>query len=180
MADAMGQSLSEPEEMTLAYLSGYFFSKLLKYHQLLKYHLKTCTICNTQGEKITHETFTELQQNDLFLYFKLYDTASTTLYKCSAHFVSFIRCIIQVANYCYEKYLEQPGFVNMVKMSVLTHVTQLPQFCTIPMTHRLISLVARTMLVYKIKWLNSSLKAPKKRVNKKTKATTKLEKLTHV
>jgi hypothetical protein len=175
MVDALAQLLSDSEEMALAYLSGYFFNKLLKYHR------NVCTTCNIHGEKIARETFAELQQNDIFIYFKLYDTMYATLYKCSAHFVSLVRTIILVTNYSYEKYLEQPGFVNTVKVSVLTHCMELPQFCTTQMANRLISLVARTMLVYKIKWLNSNLKATKKiRGSKKTKATKKLEKLTHV
>jgi hypothetical protein len=176
MYSALGQPLSVPEEMALGYLSGYFFRKLLNYHK------RTCDKCGMYGHIIDRAGLTtNLEQNEIFLYFKLYDTTPCTLYKCSEYFVSLIRCVIQVAKYCFDKYVEQPGFVNMVKMSVLTHLSELPQLCTSHMTTRLLSLVARTMLVYNIKWLNSTLRATKKFcAKKKTKAVKKLEKLSHV
>jgi hypothetical protein len=108
-------------------------------------------------------------------------TTSATLYKCSDHFLSFVRVILQITNHCYAHVIESPQFVGMVTRSVLAHVIQLPRMCTVRMTERLVQLVVRTILVYKLKWLNSDLRNAKKftRGKKKTAKEKKLEKLTH-
>jgi hypothetical protein len=160
--------------MALAYVSGYFLGKLIKYHKSF------CSICSSHGEKVTSST-TCFKENELFLYFKRYKTTSATLYKCSDHFLSFVRVILQITNHCYAHVIESPQFVGMVTRSVLAHVIQLPRMCTVRMTERLVQLVVRTILVYKLKWLNSDLRNAKKftRGKKKTAKEKKLEKLTH-
>jgi hypothetical protein len=166
-------SLSASEEMVLAYISGYFFGKLLKYHK------GACISCSSYGEKITSST-TCFKENKLFIYFKQYKMNSATLYTCSDHLVSFVCAILQITNYCYAKCIESPQFVSLVTNSVLTHLMQWPELCTSRMTERFVRLVARTMLVYKLKWLNSELKTRKKSSKKKSAKEKKFDKLTHM
>ena len=177
---ALNKPLNVAEESVLTYCTGYFFRKLLEFHTVKKV-LVPCDTCSTHGEKFTQHS-TVQSQSDLFLYFKRYNTDSATLYKCSDHFVHFVQTIIQVTNYCAEYILDENRIVSLIVLSVRIHLTSFPQFCSDDKLERFISFVARTMLVYRVKWLNNELKSKKKYTKgkgKKTKATRKLEKLTH-
>jgi hypothetical protein len=71
-ATAFSKPLSEAEEIGLEYCSGYFFGKLLKYHKT------ACTTCAVNGSKVTSSTVA-FKQNEIFLYFKRFQTDSATL-----------------------------------------------------------------------------------------------------
>lgn len=159
MVRAVESSLTDTEETVLSYCSGYFFKKLIRYHGK-----KECQLCVAHGEKFTAVSTIE-QQSDIFMFFKRYNTTSATLYKCSEHFKDFVRTIIKVTNYCNDYFvLPEVPIVNMVLLSVKKHLVQesLPKFCTETKLDRFTKLVAKTMLVYRIKWLNGKLKVKKK------------------
>ena len=132
------------------------------------------------------------QQSDIFMYFKRYNTTAATLYKCSEHFNDYVRTIIKVTNYCVDYLIDEAPFVNMVWLSAKQHLIPetLPKFCKELKLERFTKLVARTMLVYRIKWLNGKLavkkkftrgkgKAKRKGKSAMSKSQKKLEKLTH-
>ena len=187
MVTALERSLSDTEETVLSYCSGYFFKKLMGYHN------KNCQQCSSHGEKFTADSIVQ-QQSDIFMFFKRYSTPTATLYKCSDHFKDFVRTIIKVTNYCADYFIApEVPIVNMVLMSVKAHLIQssLPKLCNEAKLERFTKLVARTMLAYRIKWLNGKLKVKKKftkgsakGIRKRSKSTMsksqkKLEKLIH-
>ena len=163
MLTALSKPLSESEVAILSYCSGYFFRKLLEFHTVKKV-LQPCEVCSCHGEKFSQprQSSILLTQSDLFLYFKRYNTDSATLFKCSEHFMHFIQTIIQVTHYCADLILDEDRIVNIICLSVNKHLHNLPQFCSSNKSDRFVSLVARTMLVYRIKWLNNELKSKKK------------------
>ena len=177
---ALDKELSVAEVSILAYCSGYFFRRLLGFHTFKKATVP-CDVCNLHGEKFTQSSVVQTQ-SDLFLYFKRFHTDSATLYKCSDHFVDFVQTIIKVTNFCADHILDEDRIVNVVLLSVRKHLSNFPQFCSDDKFDRFVSLVARTMVVYRIKWLNSDLKSKKKFTRgkgKKSKSAKKLDKLTH-
>ena len=184
MMTALSKPLSEAEVSILSYCAGYFFRRLLAFHTVKKV-VVPCQVCSIHGEKFTNSSVVQTQ-SDLFLFFKRYNTDSATLFKCSEHFIDFVQTVIQVTHYCADFILDEDRIVNIIRCSVKKHLSNFPQFCSTDKFDRFVSLVARTMLVYRIKWLNSSLKSKKKfkrgkgKKKKKTKSDRKLEKLTHV
>ena len=183
MVRALNIPLSESEHSILEYLAGFFFRKLLQFHSVKKV-AKSCSTCGVHGHKITSTSVLE-QKSDLFLFIKRYNTDTATLYKCSSHFVHLIQVIIQVANFFVEHLLDQPRIVNMIRLSIREHLANFPQFCTDAKFDRLVSYVARTIVVYRAKWLNNDLRALKKAKKgrgrkSKSKSDKKLEKLMHM
>ena len=138
-------------------------------------------------EKSLQQSLQLRTKNDIFMFFKRYNTTNATLYKCSEHFKDFVRAIIKVTNYCFDYFIDpEVPIVNMVLLSVKAHLVQetLPKFCNQTKLERFTKLVARTMLAYRIKWLNGKLSVKKKFTRGKSKsnmskAKKKLAKLTH-
>ena len=191
----MNMSLSEEEEIALPYTCGYFLKRLIKFHDTKKFKSRKidCHACKNHGEKITNLT-DSYRANDLVLYFRRYESNDATLWKCTSHFQDYVGSIIKIVNYCLEHFIEIEGFVSLVECSVESYLSQIPDFCCKEMRVRFVRCVARTMVYYKLKWLNNDLKkcraerkkkkakGPRKknaRKTKKTKVDKKLEKLTH-
>ena len=190
---ALSVPLSESELAVLGYCAGFFFSKLLHFHTVKKVVTK-CQVCSVNGDKITSTSVMQ-HKSDLFLFLKRYNTASATLYKCTPQFTLFVQVIIQVANFFVEHLLDSPRIVNMIRCTIREHLdtSHFPEFCSDAKLDRFVSYVARTMVVYRTKWLNNDLKSLSKKSKSKkggkkskkggkstkSKSDKKLEKLMH-
>ena len=161
------QALSVPftmaEEISLPYVTGYFFKKLLSFHKKSGYQ---CDKCGIHGEKVTSMT-EAFEANDLILYFRRYESDNATLFKCTPEFKGYVQKVSQVTNFCFIHLLDFEGIVGLIQNSVGHYVTDHPQFCSDEMRTKFLTFVARVFTCYKTKWLNDERKKTKKQRAKK-------------
>ncbi len=112
--------------------------------------------CDQHGGKMTVDT-TEFPLSQLFVYLKRYDTDKSTLNTPTEAFSSFVRKVSSLTHYCLNKYLSHGGVMNSIAAAVKEN-TESPQFCTEEMKQKVILQIIRTILNYKLKWQNDTIK----------------------
>jgi hypothetical protein len=169
---ALNASFSSSDDAALEYVSGHFFRQLLK-----KLHSSDCARCSSFGQKIVHCNVPQsVHKSEVFLYLKRFSTENATLYKCNNDMVLLVKCVMKVSNYVFENHPTQRGIVGQIVSTIRKHVL-LPALCSDVVLTRFLQLIARTMILYKIKWFNDTLKTSK--VTKASKKPAKLRKLMH-
>ena len=169
---ATEKAMTVQEKGTLPYVSGYFFRRLMGFHQ------SNCDICSQHGSKIT-ASFVPSDDSELFLFLKRYSNEKATLYKCTDHMESFIWKIIQISVFCFQNHMDSSGIVGKINHACHLYMENIPNFCS-NMKDRFVKLVAKVMIVFHMKWKNQELKALKRGSgNKGSKSEKKLKKLTN-
>ena len=166
------KNLDLEEENCLEYLSGYFYKRLLGFHSD-----KDCIQCSKYAQKYSKDSLTD-SVSHIFLYFKRFNTEKATLYDCKMEFVSYVRYILQICSFVFEKLPDAENIIEIVIQSCLKFSPSSLHLCSNQMIYRFTHVVARTILFYKVKWNNDKLrkKEPK---SKKSHAKKKVEKLSH-
>ncbi len=173
---AMGTESTVLEKQAEEYFAGYCF------HRLLNFHQEECETCNKHGsnELMTTEN---VSGSSLFLFLKRYNTSNARLYKCSPLLLSYISCLTKIASHCFEKHMEKKGIVKLICTTAKKYLENVPALCSSAKSEKFASLVARTVIVYHLKWKNRQLSSSKKTQKRKTKhhpQAAKLSKLTHM
>ena len=101
------------EEQTLRYFSGYIFRRLLSFHVK-----KSCEICESFGGKIGPDSVS-VQEEDLFVALKPFSDDRSSLFTCSAVFVSYVKKVCQLVDYCFKNYLTSPAIMKSLNCAVV-------------------------------------------------------------
>ena len=108
------------EENVLMYISGYFLRRLINMHKQ-----KECDTCEQNGSKLESSESPNVSMNELFLYLKRF-TSSSQLYKCSPHFISYVKAIIQLTIFSIENFFFMGNIGNMITNTALMYISQTP------------------------------------------------------
>ena len=97
----------------------------------------------------------------IFLFLKRYQGTPSSLYLCSDEFCQYIKYIVQISVYCFQNIMDQQGIISIIRLSVQNHHPGPPKICDQHVA-RFIMLVARTVVLYNVKWYNGELRASRR------------------
>ena len=161
---ALSPQFSWLEEQGLVYFAGYAVRKIYRdYHK----DGEKCGSCEVLGERMEKGPCPTLLTSDLFLWLKRYDE-NCRMYKPTPVFTDFVKKVSLLVGYCFASHLEKSRFMSSIKSQVLQYIT-CPTFCTPVMKGKVVHLLVKTLCMYKLKWLNDSLRNSKKKSARKLK-----------
>ncbi len=158
---AITAELSAEEGQALEYFAGYCL------YRTMKTHCGDCESCQSLGTKMTVET-KEIQGSEMFLWLKRYNTDSATLYRAGQELRAYVKNIVLVTNFLFFRYIALCGISAFVKQAVLKFIAP-PAFCSNNIREKFVTHTIRTLLHYKVKWLNESIRTDFQKSAKKLK-----------
>ncbi len=148
--------LKECEPQAVEYFAGYILKKIKEAHIQ-----DSCTDCDQFSKKITVNT-TNFEASQLFIFLKRYDDDKSTLYAPETVFTAFVSEVSKITHYCLDKYIAQSGLQAGIRSAIDKNVLSI-NFCSKTMEEKTISLIVRTILNYKLKWINDEIKTQSKK-----------------
>ncbi len=162
---ALTQKSSLFEDQAIVYIGGYIVKKVIE-----KFHSKSCEKCSTFGTHATSQPDT-VPSGEFFIWLKKYDDNSK-LYVPSPEFSDYIRKLCLLAVHCFYKHLSSPKVLQSATHAALKYIWA-PEFCSTHVKEKTANLVMKTVLSYKLKWLNDSIRSTA------TQSQKKLQKIMH-
>jgi hypothetical protein len=156
---ALSMELTSSESQALEYFGGYVLKKMTKIHS------GECEVCCNLGSKMTVAT-TGIEFSEIFLLLKRYDTDSATLFRPSAEMTRYVKNVLLLFNFCFAKYRTTPNILKLLE-TVTNQFIWPPKFCCDTVRERVCSHIVKTLLLYKVKWLNNDYLSNNKRKNKR-------------
>ncbi len=159
---ALNMTFTIFEEQALQYISGFVLNKVLK-----KFHVTECGKCCLFSSKVTIQT-REIQEHEVFVWLKRFDDDNCTLFSPQPCFTAYVRNIFQVVEFLLFNNLCNYKLMKSLNNIVLKYIFP-PKFCCPKVQESTVALVIKTLVLYKLKWMNSSLKSDLKSSTRKLK-----------
>ncbi len=149
------------EGQALVYFAGYIAKKNSE-----KFHSKPCNTCSTFSEKVPTRQ-EDVEDSVFFTWLKKYDDNSN-LHVPSPDFTGYVRKVSQVTIYCFKNFMSEKRMVRSVVCNTVKFVWA-PDFCCISVKEKTVSLIVRTIVNYRLKWLNDRIHCSEKNSKRKLK-----------
>ncbi len=137
------------ERQGMNYFSGYICKTLKRFHK------GACLECDKFCSKITSDT-SMVTEDELFTFLKRYDNDSSSLYSPTENFTAYVQKVSLLGDHCLKNHLAENCILASLKKN--GRKVSDPGFCSTEMKDKVSGHIMKTLLMYRLKSLNDTLK----------------------